>query len=240
MVQEVVEEATGTSWGRHELLDTIDYRGTSGANHHWFVDPIDATNAFRRGDQYAIALARATGDRLHSGWLAVPDCGCTVEGTTGYLFCGVRGEGVQRVSIADGLGEILSPPETPGREVTIAATWAEHTVDLPKAVKESDVSVHLLSMSSQAKYAALLTGAAQLYPRKPSRFRGPFYKWDHAPGVLMLEELGGSATDLFGDPFSWTGEERFPKNHGLFAATSSELHAHYQPFFGDHVGKRAR
>jgi 3'(2'), 5'-bisphosphate nucleotidase len=78
-----------------------------------------------------------------------------------------------------------------------------------------------LLMDSQAKYAAVASGAAEVYLRAPNP-RTPDYReniWDHAAGWLLVREGGGIVTDIHGQPLDWGHGRRLEANVGIVAAT---------------------
>ena len=48
--------------------------------------------------------------------------------------------------------------------------------------------------------------------------------WDHAGGVVVLEEAGGRVTDIEGNPYDFTRGRRLEGNVGLLASNGA-LHA---------------
>jgi 3'(2'), 5'-bisphosphate nucleotidase len=236
-VIELVSEVLGRSVAKGEIKEWVGQRGGKRSSDiAWYVDPVDGTKGYIRGLYYSIAIARREGDYLTHGWIAVPSGREPLEGFTGHLFEASRGEGVRSIRL-DNLDSVplIAPPASMNR-LTIAASRAHSSVDLPKPLrKQNDIEIHLLSMDSQAKYAALVTGHADIYPRKVSRWIGPFYCWDHAAGALLVREAGGECTDLYGEPLRWTQGERLTRNRGIFAARNPELYQFYQPLFHAHV-----
>ena len=49
--------------------------------------------------------------------------------------------------------------------------------------------------------------------------------WDHAPGVLLVKEAGGTVTDCLGAPLNFGMGRHLSANIGVIAASSAELHA---------------
>ncbi|MBS1261106.1 MAG: Histidinol-phosphatase [Calditrichaeota bacterium] len=237
-VRDVVEQVLGAGVSLGELRERIRYRGAAGSGASWFVDPIDGTKGYVKGLFYAVAVGRVSDGAVTEACMAVPTGERRMEAITGRLFVAQRGRGVRRYVIADGREEEFhldpAPSVTEGGRLAIIASRAHDTVELPPGVDETRWRAELLSMDSQAKYAALASGAAELYPRKPSRSFGAFLNWDHAAGVLLVEEAGGKVTDLLGEPLDWTRGDRLERNTGIFAARSPELHAAFQPLFAAH------
>ena len=238
VVLELVEQIDGHSISKAELREWIGYRGEEDSDRIWLLDPIDGTKGYVRGSGYALSLATLEEDRVTRSYLAVPESTLHVEGVTGFLFSAVRQEGAFKYDIVNGEVQSITPPPAPvaGRDaLVIAATRAHENVDLPPGAAAQGFEVGLLSMDSIAKYAALSTGAAHLYPRKPSRWIGPFYCWDHAAGVLLVEETDGKVTDLTGKSFDWSNKERLIHNKGIFAASQPDLYDRFQPLFIEHI-----
>ncbi|MGB3138248.1 MAG: inositol monophosphatase family protein, partial [Nodosilinea sp.] len=85
------------------------------------------------------------------------------------------------------------------------------------------ITIPSLQMDSQAKYAAVAAGQAALYLRLPSP-KTPDYRekiWDHAAGVLVVEEAGGRVTDMRGQPLDFASAARFPNNPGVVASNGA-------------------
>ena len=55
-----------------------------------------------------------------------------------------------------------------------------------------------LRMDSQAKYAVVARGEADIYLRLPTRADYREKIWDHAAGALIVAEAGGVVTDIYG------------------------------------------
>jgi 3'(2'), 5'-bisphosphate nucleotidase len=88
---------------------------------------------------------------------------------------------------------------------------------------------HIDRMDSQAKYAAVASGTADIYLRLPTSATYREAIWDHAAGVLIVEEAGGKVTNIHGQPLvwndqrSWAENQRFAHAHGV-VVTNSLLH----------------
>ena len=79
------------------------------------------------------------------------------------------------------------------------------------------VGVDPVRMDSQAKFAVLAAGHAELYLRllSPSH---PDYRekiWDQAAGSIVIEEAGGKVTDLDGRPLDFTLGRTLANNRGI-------------------------
>ncbi len=242
-VRDVVEQATGSIISLGELRDRIMFRGDGTSGADWFIDPIDGTKGYVAGLFYAVACGRAINGQLSEGWMGVPTGDERMSTITGKLFFAQRGNGVKRWNIADSAEEVfapdgMAPTIEDGGRLCVIGSRAHDKVDTPDGVNTDKWKVELLPMDSMAKYAALASGAAELYSRNPSPKFGAQYYWDHAAGVLLVEEAGGRVTDLEGKSIDWTCGDRMTANEGIFATRSPELHTHFQPIFERHGMKK--
>ncbi len=78
-------------------------------------------------------------------------------------------------------------------------------------------------LDSQAKYAVVARGEADIYLRLPTRQDYREKIWDHAGGVLIVEEAGGRMTDIHGRPLDWTCGRELLRNQGV-VVTNGQLH----------------
>ena len=75
-----------------------------------------------------------------------------------------------------------------------------------------------LRLDSQAKYAVVARGEAEIYLRLPAKFGYKEKIWDHAGGVLIVEEAGGSVCDVTGKPLEFNHGHELLANRGVVAA----------------------
>jgi len=80
-----------------------------------------------------------------------------------------------------------------------------------------------VQLDSQCKYALVARGDADIYLRLPRRSL-PFESiWDHASGVLCVEEAGGRISDLDGRPLDFGRGRTLAANRGVIAC-AAEIH----------------
>jgi 3'(2'), 5'-bisphosphate nucleotidase len=78
-------------------------------------------------------------------------------------------------------------------------------------------------MDSQAKYAVVARGEAEIYLRLPTRSDYREKIWDHAAGALIVEEAGGVVTDINGRPLEFNHGRELAANRGVIV-TNGRLH----------------
>lgn len=208
-----------------EVLDAIDSGSDGGVTpSFWTLDPIDGTLGFIRGDQYVVALAYIGKDGdIDMGFVGAPNL---VEG--GCIYVAVRGGGGTVVHSLE--GEVLSHPRcNKGSSTTdalfiesVEATHTNHA--LSKALMDTlGVVSSPLRMDSMAKYCCVSNGSAAILPRMP-RVGKSENIWDHAPGVILVQESGGKVTDAHGNELNWLKGRKLFDNSGVIA-TNGVLHS---------------
>ena len=224
------------------VLAAID-RGTyagGATGRHWTLDPIDGTKGFLRLDQYAVALALIEDGEVTLGVLGCPNLP-VADGATekGCVFAAVTGQGATQRTLDD-------PTETP---VTVAQTATPADARFCESVEKAHTSqsdsarvAALLGITqppyridSQCKYAAVARGDASIYLRLPTR---PGYVekiWDHAAGVAVIVEAGGTVTDVRGAPLDFGQGRRLEKNKGVIV-TNGAFHAEVVAAVGQVLG----
>ena len=201
--------------------------GEVGTNF-WTLDPIDGTKGFLRSDQYAIALAYIVDGVVQLGVLGCPNLPYRLndkDAERGCLFVATRGEGTRLYTKTGAFIKQVHVSETTDRfaesfESTHGDSEAHSSIANALGITESPVR-----MDSQAKYGIVSRGEASLYIRLPNPAY-PDYReciWDHAAGLIVVEEAGGTVTDANGIPLNFLTGKRMHENRGI-VATNGKLH----------------
>ena len=212
------------------VCEWIDRGSGEVGPNFWTLDPIDGTKGFLRHDQYAIALAYIVNGSVQLGILGCPNLPYRLNDKAseqGCLFVAIRGEGTRLYTKAGDFIEQVHVSETAHRfaesvESTHGDSDAHSSIANALGITESPVR-----MDSQAKYGIVSRGEASLYIRLPNP-NYPDYReciWDHAAGLIVVEEAGGMVTDANGTPLNFLTGERMHENRGIIA-TNGKLHQH--------------
>ena len=168
-----------------------------GAQWAFVVDPIDGTQAFVDGlPDYAVMVALlAAGDPVAS-WICLP--------SRAQTWVAERGAGVWRSG--ERVYRQLAPAEPARVHVSApGATRASGTQDLPGL----RIGRPLWAGRSYTALAAGEVDALGYWYGRP---------WDHAPGAVLVRELGGVVTVLDGSPY-----RAVPQSPPIVAATDPAL-----------------
>lgn len=233
----------GINGSAGDVCGWIDRGGaTSFGPRFWTLDPIDGTKGFLRGEQYAVSLALIVDGQIVVGILGCPNLPLEPGGAAeaGTIFVAVRGQGA---SVQPCFGDSAPAPV----RVTSTSNWAD--VRLCESV-ESGHSAHdrsaMISTSlgivkqpvrldSQAKYAVVARGEGDVYLRLPTKKDYREKIWDHAGGVLVVEEAGGRVTDIDGKPLEFTHGRELSANRGV-VVTNGRLHDDVLRAIREHAG----
>ena len=200
------------------------------SSRYWTIDPIDGTKGFLRKEQYAVALALIDRGDVKVGVLGCPNLPLDFsapEKGTGCIIYAVRGEGA---FICDLQGNNAKPIRVDDFSESRRARFVESVESAHSAHSVHErISTALgitekpLRIDSQCKYAAVARGDVSIYLRFP---KDDIYRekiWDHAAGVIVVEEAGGAVTDIFGAKLDFTRGRKLADNRGV-VATNGLLH----------------
>jgi fructose-1,6-bisphosphatase/inositol monophosphatase family enzyme len=167
----------------------------------WIVDPLDGTRNFAKGQApFGILIAMAQGGEAHTGWIydVLTDRFCVAHRGKGAF---INGEKITARTTGEdppvaALSLIFMQGER--REAVKAAISDYHQVDIPYCAAE------------QYPRLALGVNDVAIFERTLA--------WDHAAGVLWLNEAGGKAARPDGSSYLVSEWDR----KGLIGASSPE------------------
>jgi len=218
---------------REAVLDWIDYgNAQTYSDRFWTLDPIDGTKGFLRREQYAVALALIVKGHVVVAALACPNLpahGEDVGGAPGGVYAAIQGQGTRRLPIAaSGPGDVVKVSIL---RDTMQARFCESVEsghsshsDAAAVAERLGITAPPVRLDSQAKYAVVAHGEADIYLRLPTR---PGYVekiWDHAAGSLVVTEAGGTVTDVAGAVLEFHHGKTLQNNRGV-VVSNGPLHA---------------
>ncbi|MFG2455356.1 inositol monophosphatase family protein [Streptomyces sp. M41(2017)] len=194
--------------------DPASYGAIGGSAPVWIVDPVDGTRQFVHGDSgFCTLVALVLDGVVHASWTFAP--------AREEFAVAIRGRG----AVLDGVPLRSGSPE-PGRDLDIAMSHPDYTTDDQKRALlglRSEGVVARPCGSAGLEYLAVARGEldATAFSWEAA--------WDHAAGLLLVEEAGGAHRTLGGEPFRVTGGNALPFTAARDEATARRVVALLEP-----------
>ncbi|MER7983247.1 inositol monophosphatase family protein [Streptomyces sp. NPDC095817] len=194
--------------------DPASYGAIGGRAPVWIVDPVDGTRQFVHGDPgFCTLVALVLDGVVHASWTFAP--------AREEFATALRGRG----AVLDGVPLRSGSPE-PGRDLDIAMSHPDYTTDDQKRALlglRSEGVVARPCGSAGLEYLAVARGEldATAFSWEAA--------WDHAAGLLLVEEAGGAHRTLGGEPFRVTGGNALPFTAARDEATARRVVALLEP-----------
>jgi len=167
----------------------------------WVVDPLDGTSNFAAGrDRFAMIVCLIHDRETVGGWiLDVPN---------DRLAVALKGQG----TTLDGAPILGKPPGRPPKGLVGYRVRKEIDRQLAPGPRQRLGELTTFNCAGR-EYVEILAGAFDFNLYRMTK------PWDHAAGALMLEEAGGQALRLNGEPYWPAGR----MDAGIVAAASPEV-----------------
>lgn len=177
-----------------EESKTVPYDERKQWNKYWLVDPLDGTKEFlNHRDEFTINIALVEKGLPVLGVVHAPALQMTYYATKGGgAYKQIRSEEPVSIKVSDYRSDKL-------RIVASRLHSGEKLKDFLKRIPDDYVC---LSIGSSLKLCLVAEGSAHLYPRL-----GPTMEWDTAAAQCIVEEAGGSVTDLTGNALTYNKPE---------------------------------
>ncbi|PKT68418.1 inositol monophosphatase [Streptomyces populi] len=188
--------------------DPAVYEAIQGTAPVWIVDPVDGTRQFVHGDPgFCTLVALVLDGVVRASWTYAP--------ARDQFATAIRGRG----AVLDGVPLRSGSPE-PGRDLVIATSHPDYTTDEQKrallGLWTEGVAPRPCG-SAGLEYLAIARGEldATAFSWEAA--------WDHAAGLLLVEEAGGAHRTLDGEPFRVTGGNALPFTAARDEATARRV-----------------
>lgn len=156
--------------------------GLADAEHAFTVDPVDGTGNFVRGSaKYAVMVAELRHGSPTRSWIWQPELQ--------RAYVAERGAGCYRDGVRLGAPEVREPP----RGAATKRNWRRLDAEAQQFTRP------YTNFCAGFDYADLVEGQLDfIYYRNPK-------PWDHLPGQLMLDEVGGAIIEIGGRRYTALG-----------------------------------
>lgn len=170
-----------------EESECIPYEERLAWEYFWLVDPLDGTKEFlRHSDEFTVNIAL-----IHN---ATPILGVVYAPAIDKMYFGAGGVGAFRADGDESI-RIQAQPARNGTLRVVASRFHRAENETYEQFTGGVANYELVSMGSSLKFCLIAEGSADVYPRT-----GPTMEWDTAAAQCIVQEAGGSVTDLAGNP----------------------------------------
>jgi fructose-1,6-bisphosphatase/inositol monophosphatase family enzyme len=184
------------------------YEAIHGDAPVWIVDPVDGTRQFVRGEPgFCTLVALALDGVVRASWTYAP--------ALDRLAVAIRGRG----ATLDGEPLHAGSPE-PGRDLDVATSHPDYTTEEQKAAL---LGVWTEGVAPRPCGSAGLEYLAIAQGRLDAVAFSWEAAWDHAAGLLLVEESGGAHLTLADEPFRITGGNSLPFTAARDSATARRV-----------------
>ncbi len=187
----------------HAILSEEARESGKESEYRWIVDPLDGTINFSRGiTEFSVSIAVSRNGELAFGLVYEP--------VSDRLFVAEKGKG------ATVNGEILRVSEERNLVNTLLAT--DNTSNIPSRARNFQV---LERVCPYVRHVRIFGSAALHLVRIACGELDAYFKidcnyWDNAAGILILQEAGGTVTEM-------NGADMSPKSDTI-VATNGAVH----------------
>ncbi|MGW2228572.1 inositol monophosphatase family protein [Streptomyces formicae] len=188
--------------------DPSRYEAIRGAAPVWIVDPVDGTRQFVNGDPgFCMLVALAVDGEVQASWTYAP--------ALDEFAVAIRGKG----ATLDGKPLVAGSP-APGAGIEVATSHPDFTTDDQKralsGLRTEGVRPRPCG-SAGLEYLAIAKGELDAVAFSWE------LAWDHAAGLLLVAEAGGTDLTLTGEPFRIGGGNALPFTAARDAATARRV-----------------
>jgi 3'(2'), 5'-bisphosphate nucleotidase len=160
---------------------------------YWLIDPLDGTKEFiKRNGEFTVNIALVQDGVPVLGVVHVPVSGVTYAACQGGgAVKDVPGQGQQAIRVR----------KLSGGPVAVVGSRS-HRGDSLNSFLDKLGAHEIVSMGSSLKICLVAEGVADVYPRL-----GPTSEWDTAAAHCVVEQAGGSLTDLDMKPLRYNTKD---------------------------------
>jgi 3'(2'), 5'-bisphosphate nucleotidase len=177
-----------------EESSSIPFATRSQWSCYWLVDPLDGTREFiKRNGEFTVNIALID---LHE-----PVMGVVYLPVSGACYYAARGPGAFRLQ-PDGKPEKLGTRTTLPGSISAAGSRSHGSERQVRFFEALGPGAEIITAGSSLKFCLVAEGKVDIYPRF-----GPTSEWDTAAAQCIVEEAGGSVTDLRLRPLRYNCKE---------------------------------
>ncbi len=175
--------------------DIFSYEERRHWSCYWLVDPLDGTRQFvKRNSEFTVNIALILNGEAVLGVIWVP--------VTQIFYSAAKGCGAFKWRVHENKNQRIQSRPFSERCITVAGNRGYKSKAFQKFTANLDRPYQLLIIGSSLKSCLVAEGGADIY----ARF-GPTGEWDTAAAQCIVEEAGGSVTDLQMQPLRYNTKD---------------------------------
>jgi 3'(2'), 5'-bisphosphate nucleotidase len=162
---------------------------------YWLVDPLDGTKEFvKRNGEFTVNIALIEGHVATLGVVQVP--------VTGVIYYAAQGVGAFKIASTGATPQRLKTRNLNPERIIVCGSRSHGGEMLQRFTEQLPGNVELVSQGSSLKLCLIAEGAADVYPRF-----GLTSEWDTAAAQCIVEQAGGTVTDVEFKPVLYNAKE---------------------------------
>jgi 3'(2'), 5'-bisphosphate nucleotidase len=176
---------------------------------YWLVDPLDGTKEFvKRNGEFTVNIALVEGHAVTLSVVQVP--------VTGVTYYAAKGVGAFKLASSGASPVRLQTRKLNPARIIVSGSRSHGGDMLQKFTEQLPGEVELVSQGSSLKLCLVAEGVADIYPRF-----GLTSEWDTAAAQCIVEQAGGTVTDLNFEPVLYNAKENILNPHFVVIGDNS-------------------
>jgi len=156
---------------------------------YWLIDPLDGTKEFiNRNGEFTVNIALIEKNHPIFGVIYAP--------AKSLLYYAIRNNGAFKTNTSLKINnldqfKIIKSNKKQSDPIKVIGSRSHSNIEFTNWLKNNLDNYELVKAGSSLKFCLIAEGYADIYPRL-----GPTSEWDIAAGHIILEEAGGSISNL--------------------------------------------
>jgi 3'(2'), 5'-bisphosphate nucleotidase len=162
---------------------------------YWLVDPLDGTKEFiKRNGEFTVNIALIEGHSAVLGVVYVP--------VSHVCYYAARGVGAFKLEPNAGPAKAIQTKKVNPQSFVVCGSRSHGSEAVQDLVRNLPGQVEFISQGSSLKLCLVAEGRADIYPRF-----GLTSEWDTAAAQCVVEQAGGTVTDVNFQPVAYNAKE---------------------------------
>ncbi|MCJ7649869.1 MAG: hypothetical protein MUP85_14755 [Candidatus Lokiarchaeota archaeon] len=183
------------------------------SKRQWTVDPIDGTKGYQEGLSYAIGIGLMINSDPKICAIAVPN----YKKFGKAIFISEKDKGSKFATNTSEFKPIKVSHQSHLKQAKMCHSLHYDEPWVMEFAKRAEIT-NFIQIDSMAKFCMIADGTADLYVKPMNKSRS--FAWDFLPGILLVQEAGGTVTDLRGSKIEFNNDKCIVSTPGLIASNS--------------------